>query len=137
MKGYSATQIFPKTVQEIYHRVCGIPPLIPDRDGGMLVRCHEVARIVAELFPRGVTVVDGFYQGPHVMRAEHSWLEVVNSSFILDVYAVGRLPLVQLIHAPPGTAHREAYKDTPYKRDDIRTEFVQRTANWIRENYAL
>lgn len=67
------------------------------------VRCHELARAArralgALLMPlAGVRVVDGKYGG-----VDHSWIEWHSSRGcrrVLDVYAVGQLPQVQLVDA--------------------------------------
>lgn len=64
------------------------------------VRCHELARAVVSLLARRGTVgvdlivVDGML-GP----VEHSWIELSSARgvAILDTYAPGRVPQVQLI----------------------------------------
>ena len=54
------------------------------------LRCHEVARVVLRFLEPGWEVVDGHYGS-----VEHSWL--LREGVILDVYAVGRLPMVHLV----------------------------------------
>lgn len=62
-------------------------------------RCHEVARVVGKLLK--LDVVDGQYGG-----MQHSWctLEPLEETRwgakLLDPYAVGRLPQVQLVFIP-------------------------------------
>lgn len=93
------------------------------------VRCHELARAVQRYFPQSAKVIDGHYS-----RVEHSWLQlsanyqhsrVVTS--ILDVYAVGRLPMVQLqdISTLVMRAHLNEYQEGP-ERTDINDEHVNR-----------
>jgi hypothetical protein len=67
--------------------------MLPDAMDPEGIRCHELARAVARQLQRGF-VVDGTYA--HV---DHSWIElpISHDGYILDVYAVGRLPQVQLL----------------------------------------
>lgn len=74
-------------------------PFLPDatKNGRSTMRCHEVAQIVARLLHKA-EVVDGKYGA-----ADHSW--VVHPEWhvqhILDVYAVGMVPPVQLVDIFP------------------------------------
>lgn len=84
-----------------YERACKVVAAIPDGIEGLeeiTIRCHELARAVS--FFLEVPFVDGKYGA-----MEHSWLEWydrMRQRTILDVYAVGRLPMVQLISEPIG-----------------------------------
>jgi hypothetical protein len=69
--------------------VQGMPNGWCDQHGDLL-RCHEVARFVGVRL--GLAVCDGIYE----IAMQHSWC-VLPSRHILDVYAVGRLPPVQLV----------------------------------------
>jgi hypothetical protein len=69
---------------------------LPDQDAeGRPVRCHEVARAAKVVL--GSTgrfePVDGHW-GPY----EHSWLVSRTHRRIIDPYAIGRLPIVQLVN---------------------------------------
>lgn len=89
--------------------------LVADRWGNEL-RCHEVARAVQRVLaaqPHELVVVDGKC-GP----IEHSWLRC-RDGVILDPYAPGRLPAVQLIDPIVGTAYRPGVP-----RTDIRQEII-------------
>jgi hypothetical protein len=81
---------------------------------GNELRCHELARSVAEVID-DATVVDGKC-GP----VEHTWL-VLSDGAILDPYVPGRLPAVQLIDPIVGATYRPGEN-----RDDIRQEIVDR-----------
>jgi len=98
---------------------------IPDYWGNEL-RCHELARavhaVLHELHEPGykLEVVDGRC-GP----VEHSWLSW-SDGVILDVYAPGRLPAVQLVDPLVG-AYRPG---TP--RQDIKQSIVNQLVFEIR-----
>lgn len=66
--------------------VAAMPSRTPD---GELIRCHEVAAIVGELF--GLGVQEGKYGA-----VDHSWLWLTTGQ-ILDPYVPGHLPQVQII----------------------------------------
>jgi hypothetical protein len=85
---------------------------------GNELRCHELARavhlVVYESAPK-LLVIDGKC-GP----IEHSWL-YLEDAVILDPYAPGRLPAVQLVDLVVGTAYRPGPR-----REDIRQAVVDR-----------
>ena len=85
---------------------------------GNELRCHELARAV-HLVVGGqehkMLVVDGKC-GP----IEHSWL-YISDNVILDPYAPGRLPAVQLVDLVVGTAYRPGAP-----RSDIRQAIIDR-----------
>jgi len=155
MKSYSevSESVFPKNVLRMYSMARKIVARIEDANGkykgleDRWIRCHEVARIVHELLkPKWeTTVVDGRYgtklRGSGV---DHSWLVYSESPewatrnsvtgaedrFILDVYAIARLPMVQLVSTDIG--HRLLY--TPLEgRNDINESFVRQQVQQIRK----
>lgn len=92
------------------------------------VRCHEVVRAIDRVM--GITafqfgaVVDGYYG-----LVEHSWLalfglENVGGPSILDVYAVGRLPMVQLVCVTTATTPEYENYETGDPRTDINQPLV-------------
>lgn len=94
------------------------------------IRCHELARAVfAALGPlrdglRSCEVVDGQFG-----IVEHSWIEWgapqrgSTASVILDVYSVGRAPMVQLVDVSWKLPHRRFYtRETP--REDVDQDIV-------------
>jgi len=115
MKSYSARRIFTPYALRVLERAERIVAAIPDADNPTKLRCHEVARVVFLLlqqtspdlgFGDQARVIDGCYFGmPH--RVEHGWIEFEdtdatsphNSRMILDTFAVGRLPQVQLLRS--------------------------------------
>jgi hypothetical protein len=100
MRGYSATEVFSVWHQELRRKAEAGVEALPEIDG---LRCHEVARAIGKWLPLltgkslDLAVVDGRYGA-----VEHSWLQLsptlpTRRCPILDVYAVGRLPIVQLV----------------------------------------
>ena len=89
-----------------------------------VVRCHELARAVGRMF--GLMVIDGKYGA-----VDHSWL--MPGPHILDVYAVGRLPQVQLVSIETLLPHG-MYRIGP-TREDIDTAFVQEIVDfWTKDD---
>jgi len=81
---------------EKFNLACQMVAKAPYRWLGTEVRCHELARAVAELLK--LTFEDGYYG-----MVEHSWIWLSPREplsplpKILDVYVPGRIPQVQLI----------------------------------------
>lgn len=97
MHGYAAREVFTEAEQVLASRVSNLVAQCPYEIDGDAVRCHELVRAVGEEL--GLSWADGWYG-----MVEHSWLwtrpwvqpgPVPN---IIDPYAPGRLPQVQLIH---------------------------------------
>lgn len=94
------------------------------------LRCHELTRAVQRFTEHGAVpyhpsmlLFDGKYAS-----VNHSWLEIQAigpgaSLYILDVYAVGRLPQVQILDTTFQLPHRENYK-VGERRDDIDMDIV-------------
>jgi hypothetical protein len=96
---------------------------------GNELRCHELARAVhtvlciedSGIVDRcGLIVVDG-QCGP----VEHSWL--VGGGFVLDPYAPGRLPAVQIVDALLAMMYRVGVR-----RQDIRPGIVKQLIREMR-----
>lgn len=129
MKSICETEYFGREALRILEQATFAVSLLPD---GEDLRCHEVARAVGSVL--SLRVVDGKF-GP----VEHSWCSLVDMTgsvsqqFILDVYAVGRLPVVQLLDA---TSHATAQVRALFRpgdvRDDIDTKLVQELQEIIR-----
>lgn len=160
MLGYAATQ-FSQRALELMRYVALIVERFPEHasvDGP--ARCHEVARAVwsvlrcveadgvlleagvadeGESLAHLVSVVDGRF-GHH----DHSWLRVDGEAgepaCVLDPYAVGRLPMVQLVdqdcltlayHPGRGDDSPWRYREArdadgrPVRRDDVRWGTVE------------
>lgn len=127
MKGYSATEIFAQFEQALLRRAEALVAAVDDPSGD--VRCHELARAVGRILD--LPVEDGAYGA-----CDHSWLVIRPDMFaspcILDVYAVGRLPIVQLVDARQILQpHFSAYQKRE-PRDDIREDVVERLVEQMR-----
>jgi len=108
VRGYASEEIFDASELELYALACGFVEAVPYEIDGEAVRCHELVRaVVAALPPRfsGVRICDGYYG-----MVEHSWIWTrppaldktaargwIEPPNILDVYAPGRVPLVELV----------------------------------------
>ena len=121
MKGY-AEQFFLPEQRELYERAACLMAIFEEEFEPL--RCHEVTRVVADVCNVSSAVVDGFFD--HI---DHSWIELLGPGsrrVILDVYAVGRLPLVQLVDT--GTRllpYAALYKARSF-RNDIRHDVMKR-----------
>ena len=137
MKGYSERCVFLPSVVRLHTFLCKVlerfdstPYSIgPDRE----LRCHELTRAVKRFMQHGdvpyhpvdVTLFDGKYS-----IVDHSWLEILSknreglcSLYVLDVYAVGQLPQVQLLDITFSLPHRANYR-AQARRDDIDMDIV-------------
>lgn len=131
MKGYSGNEVFTLGQQIALDLARGWVDALPERDGyGKELRCHEVARIIARKLRNEtaehrlarVVVQDGYFG-----IVEHSWLElfsVASPMVILDVYSVGRLPVVQLIAADTKLKYDKLFEPGD-QRTDIRYGVVE------------
>ena len=106
----------------LYGRAVALVDRLSDTWGNEL-RCHELVRALAWVLTQRnpdddwyLNVVDGKC-GP----VEHSWLRCRDGT-ILDPYAPGRIPSVQLIDVLMGVRLYEAGEI----RNDIREEIVER-----------
>jgi hypothetical protein len=127
MLSYSQT-VIPARAQILFEKAKRIVEAIPD---GQVWRCHEVARVVhGVLADDRVEVVDGKY-GP----VEHSWLVISGNEgrpqpIVLDTYAVGQLPQVQLVEFFMGLG--SMYQAGP-ERSDIDLDLVAKTVLEIQQ----
>jgi len=107
--------------------------LMPDPKGKQKIwRCHEVARAVRNLLGTG-RVIDGHYG-----KCDHTWIELhrkddVYVPVILDVYAAGRVPQVQLVDMFWGLPHKKAYT-VGEPRKDIRRSVVDYLVKSVQAN---
>ena len=89
------------------------------------LRCHEVARAIGSILQ--LSVQDGYFGS-----VEHSWLWSTSTESkrfppnVLDVYAIGSLPQVQLISMRYMLPHNENYVWEVYGtfRTDIKQDVV-------------
>lgn len=132
MQSYSEREIFDPKYILCMRLVERLVERLPDKVHGDPLRCHEVARIALDVIEKSfdvrVAVLDGHY-GP----VEHSWLLLQSRDpkkmhVILDPYAVGRLPPVQLVSVNLG--HAALYR-VGNQRDDIRAEVLLELASTV------
>jgi hypothetical protein len=119
VKSYSETTVFSPVALALREVVEHLVERLPDPEPGKpLWRCHEVARAVREVLTPSLEVggsgaqlhvFDGKYGPPDLHDqvkyspgVEHSWIVVIETASkrpgcVLDPYAVGRLPQVQLV----------------------------------------
>ncbi len=91
---------------------------------GNELRCHELARAIQRvLADNTITVVDG-----HCGPVEHSWLRLSDGT-ILDAYAPGRLPAVQIIDAVVASSYRAGDR-----RRDVRRSILDRLVAEMRSD---
>lgn len=101
------------------------------------LRCHEVARVVQRILNTQTPVREEWlmlYDGKYG-HVEHSWLTLKNPTggyFILDPYAVGRLPMVQLIDGAGILPEMRLYNIGDL-RDDIDQDWVDATIQTLWE----
>lgn len=100
MKGYAHSDVFSYSEQVVWKHANNLVEKVPE----CTVRCHELARALAHhlawYWSMHFEVIDG-QAGP----VQHSWillpaelrLEGRRGQTILDPYAPGRLPMVQLV----------------------------------------
>jgi hypothetical protein len=145
MRSYSETNVFIPEHLALFKEIQALVASFPDTDAdGRLLRCHEVARAVALTFD--LTVIDGVYG-----CVEHSWCliprpqnpEMVHLPLkgdvgylksraalgthypvIIDPYAVGRLPQVQMVSIGSTLPHDRWYSER-VPRTDIRVAALQ------------
>lgn len=162
MKSYSERWVFSSKLVSLLEAARRFVSVVPEIVHGKEVRCHELARAVARaLAPeaaslepfRGVVgageaeglllrVCDGTYLG----TVDHSWIDVSSESgtghlpglvvterIVLDVYAVGALPQVQLVYQSPlvNRFHEGS------QRSDIRASVVRELRWAARHEFPL
>jgi hypothetical protein len=130
MQGYSAIEVFRPAEIQAYEKARRFIDLIPDDFEGKVLRCHELARAVGICL--SLPAADGSYGS-----VEHSWVwtkvfDDVSPPNIIDVYAVGRLPMVQLVdYMAHGPRNSELYKFPCKPRDDIDAALVDRLVKFL------
>jgi hypothetical protein len=111
---YAQRECFTPQEVELWKRATEIVAKLPHFVEDDEVRCHEVARVVGGILK--LPWADGWYG-----MAEHSWLwtrawePLSPMPNVLDVYAVGRLPPVILVHS-------STHLPFEYRRGDSRKD---------------
>lgn len=123
MKSYSEREVFEPHELTVLKRATELVANVDDEHFTFVIRCHELARAVGRilLLPHE----DGKYTVLPERRGgvDHSWLLVARESrreapSILDVYAVGQLPMVQLCASALTVPHHRQF-EPGRERDDI------------------
>jgi len=130
MRSYAEMEIFSTKEWASWSLATHFVGKIPDEDSSGMLRCHEIARALGKIL--NLDVQDGWFG-----MVEHSWLwtskpEWVEGKLypwhwpnILDVYAVGSLPQVQLIDCRSMLPYNQAFRPCPEPRTDIRDDVVE------------
>lgn len=130
MVGFSATSVFTAREVDLLAQARRVVEALPDDPK---LRCHEVARIVRAIVGQG-KVEDGTLGES---RVDHSWIVLGHAGprqhHVLDPYAVGRLPVVQLVEV--GFPLDNPYRPGP-PRTDLRAELVVRMVEKVRRALA-
>lgn len=133
MISYSAVTVFAPSDLKLLKRATEIVEAITStkcyiKSTRDCIRCHEVARVVQQIIEpwKDMEVVDGMYRG-RLLGVEHSWLRYRSShgsydAMVLDVYAVGSLPMVQLVDDGGGSSG-------PFVAGEERTDIDE---DWVR-----
>lgn len=144
MKSIVETEYFHKDDLRLVYLVQLAVALLPTDIGAPKgIRCHELTRAIKHQFPQ-LGVVDGKYG-----TVEHSWctlpaeVGVRSRPMIIDVYAVGRFPQVQLIDTFPCLCHAHDPRFPVVSqlfrgltlRDDIRENVVKKMNSFLDENF--
>jgi len=139
MRSYSETKVFTPEELSLLERARAYVVRVDESAFDSPIRCHELARAVGKLL--GLEHEDGVYSlMPEIGGGvDHSWLLVPREGkngirtgcSVLDVYAVGRLPQVQLVHCAYTVPHHRLFIKRG-ERDDIDTVTVQRLVQMMR-----
>lgn len=146
MKGYALLEVFTPRSIHLLSQTEKVVEQFPDtgcyEGTEEWIRCHELVRIVAAMLSPEfqLSIIDGRYGPETITSYEHSWLiyeepnqrSVVCYRFILDPYAVGRLPQVQLLD--PHAGNHKLYRESN-PRDDIRYDHVNRELDRLRQHF--
>jgi hypothetical protein len=135
MKGYAIEEVFSADELALYEKARQLMELAPYKINDEEVRCHEVVRAVAlklDLSP--LQVVDGWYG-----LCDHSWLwtkvwkPFTRPPTALDVYSVGRHPLVQLVDTSSGSLPFDYSRGDPRKdiKNDVVVALLESFAGWV------
>lgn len=118
---------------------------LPDVDrNGDSVRCHEVARLVAQVINSHYNDTVLYVQDGSYGFVEHSWLwtspppkeyvGIINAPNVLDPYSVGQLPQVQLVDCSSSGLPHFGYS---YRlgdwRKDIKEDFIASHVRQLKE----
>lgn len=122
MKGYAASEIFCDLFLRDRESAEILVARLPETDSkGRLIRCHEVVRALQGLLPSPLGT--WHLQDGHYRTVNHTWLVNPPSGQVLDLYSVGRYPMVQLVDSDVHF-HRDLFRPGA-RRHDIRHKVVR------------
>ncbi len=140
MKSYAQRVVFSDLQVWLWQRATELVAQLPDPASDSEWRCHEVARAVFQYVHNEpgpykadlagtLTVIDGCYGS-----ADHSWIEGITMNvklgqsrkFILDTYAVHRLPMVQLLDTESWASKNGLQFRPGNARQDVRQDVIER-----------
>lgn len=127
MKSYSAIHIFTEHERVLLARAKRLvvkvkDPGAIDKESTDIIRCHELARAVGRVLD--LRYIDGKFG-----FRDHTWLTTFrkpgDAETILDVYAIGMLPMVILVTTSYMTVEtHKLYKPSRRTRTDIKEDVV-------------
>lgn len=144
MKGYAESRIFSKKARAMFFKAKHYVSLIEektDENGKERLRCHELVRIVANVIVFDPPSYEPFFIPPFVIvdgkygHVDHSWIEIrerISEDVILDVYAPGQMPQVQMIDTAWVLPHKKIYVAGD-QRDDIKWGTIHRHTEELKE----
>lgn len=99
MTGFAATEIFEPWELDLLRRAEHVVRQLPEG-----LRCHEVARVVRQVLGTGVVRDGKVGDTTRGCQVDHSWVVLEDDGtgrrlHVLDCYAVGQVPPVQLVDA--------------------------------------
>lgn len=130
MRSYSEREVFSPAYVRLWRLSTQMVDALPMSSEDKEIRCHELSRAIHQKLTgyydwRKMDVVDGKFGA-----VDHSWIVLDEKDTILDTYAVGALPQVQLIHNWSLLPHWDSYKAGSH-RDDIREGDVMRMVKFF------
>lgn len=141
MKGYSEREVFTELeLGKLAAAISYVGRLDESKMEGV-VRCHELARAVGRILR--LAHEDGMYcPAGSEGGINHTWLLVphegkgkIAGHSILDVYSVGRLPQVELLHCGLTVPHHVCFMPRT-ERNDIDERMVLRLIQAMMPDYA-
>lgn len=147
MRPFAERRYFPREVRAAFHLATYIVNGLGQRSPE--IRCHELALAVAPILREEIRGINSIVWSGHYGAVEHSWLKVstldpftatgrhIAEWHILDVYAVGRMPQVQLVDGTAILPEWKLYKPAKMREDTdhkLVTELVREMREFIQIN---
>jgi hypothetical protein len=139
MKSYSEREIFSPRETHLFTEATRLVGKIDERDFDREPRCHEVARAVGRM-------LELQHQDGHYLYAQHTWLwigpltedrmDMEIYPAILDVYAVGSMPQVQIFDTFPALKRIGVVYKPGAARTDVIEDVVDQLVLQMESNRA-